>query len=122
MRKRPTMRLRSSSCSNESFMPRAFAPPQPKQGFSGFGSSFMALLGSGDQFAPHHGYCLAGNENAIARATGADETAARRSLVANQVITSQAFLPVGAQTAVRRTGDRVFVDACTGSKKTRNII
>src|ERR1700730_8505125 len=116
------MRRPSSSASNESFMPRTFAPPQPKHGFSGFGSSLMALLGSGDQFAPHHGYCLAGNENAIALATGADETASRGSLVADQAITAQAFLPVRAQTAVRRTGDRIFVNACTRGEKTRNIV
>src|SRR6266853_428719 len=39
------MRWRTSSCSKASFMPRAFAPPQPKHPFSGLGSSFISLLG-----------------------------------------------------------------------------
>src|SRR5260221_14594047 len=116
------MRWRSSSCSNASFMPRVFAPPQPKHGFSGFGSSFMALLGRSDQFALHHSSRLAGNENAVTLAASANKSASRRSLVSNQVIPAQALLPERAQTAMRRTRDGIFVNPCRGSEKARNVV
>src|ERR1700674_6005303 len=114
------MRWRASSCSNESRIPRGFAPPQPKHGFSGFGSSFMALLYRSNHFTVHNRYCLAGNKDAVSLATGADKSASRRSLVSDQVIAAQTLLPERAQTAVSRTRDGVFVDARRGGEKTRN--
>src|SRR5207248_4177657 len=41
---RPTILRFTLSCSNVSFIPAALSPPQPKQGFVGFGSSLMMSL------------------------------------------------------------------------------
>src|SRR6201998_2691590 len=131
------MRWRASSCSNASCIPREFAPPQPKQGFSCFGSSLMnhsklhqflknsrvslchvtwkdaaAFSASSlDQFTSQHSYCLAGNEHAVALTTGAHKSAARRSLISDQIVPAETFLPERSQATVGGAGDRVFINS-----------
>ena len=48
--------------------------------------------------------------------------AASRGLITNQFISIEPFAPEWAEAAVRRTGDRVLIDAHGGSEKTRDKI
>src|SRR5579863_989943 len=111
------MRCLSSSCSNARCIPRGFPPPQPKQGLSGLGSSFIFWSGCGNHFAAQNRHSLPGKNHTVTLAASAHEAASRGCLVAEQVVASQPLLPEGTEAAVRRTGHWILVNACGGCEE-----
>src|SRR5450631_812164 len=75
-----------------------------------------------NQFASHHGYGLAGKEDAILFTARAHISSTRGGLVSDQIVSPQTFFPERRQAAVSRARDRVFVNTSRRRKETRNII
>ena len=61
---------------------------------------------------------MAREDHAIAGEAGVDGAAARRGLVAGELVPTKSGAPIGSQCTMGRTGDGVFVDAGRGGEET----